>query len=274
MGRGMRKRDVTGKVYLVTGGAMGMGKEVAKLFAADGARIVLWDINPEKLEEAAAEVRSLGAEVMTDVVDVTEREQVYAAAERVKAAWGKVDILHNNAGVVKGGFFMDVEDEWHQKTMDVNFNAYMWTMKAFMPEMIAANDGHIINVASAAGLTYVPMLSTYCASKAAVVNFTDALRLEMKKQGKHGVRFTIICPSFVTTGMFEGVKAPLLVPWLSVERITRKIYEAYHRQSNIVMEPLMVKFVPLFRGAIPRPVYDVVSEVLGITRAMAHWKGR
>ncbi len=274
MGRGVQKRDVRGKVYLVTGGAMGMGKEVAKLFAADGARIVLWDINQEKLDEAAAEVRSLGAEVITDVVDVTDREQVYAAAERVKRSFGKVDILHNNAGVVKGGYFMDVEDDWHIKTMDVNFNAYMWTMKAFMPEMIAANDGHIINVASAAGLTYVPMLSTYCASKAAVVNFTDALRLEMKKLGKDGVRFTIICPSFVTTGMFEGVKAPLLVPWLSPERITRKIYEAYHRRSNIVMEPLMVKFVPLFRGAIPRPIYDVVSEVLGITRAMAHWKGR
>ncbi len=273
MGGAVKKRDVRGKLYLVTGGAIGMGKEVAKLFAADGARVVLWDINADKLEKAAAEVRDLGAEVMTDVVDVTDREQVYAAAQRVKQDFGKVDILHNNAGVVKGGYFMDVEDEWHLKTMDVNFNAYMWTMKAFMPEMIKANDGHIINVASAAGLTYVPMLSTYCASKAAVVNFTDTLRLEMKKQGKSGVRFTTVCPSFVTTGMFEGVKAPLLVPWLSTEKMSRKIYEAYHRQRNIVMEPPLVKFVPLFRGALPRPVYDVVSEVMGLTRAMAHWKG-
>ncbi|MDD5748247.1 MAG: SDR family oxidoreductase [Actinomycetota bacterium] len=268
-----KKKDVRGKVYLVTGGALGMGKEVAKLFAQDGAKIVLWDINEEALKKTKDEISALGTDVFTDVVNVVDRQAVYEAASKVKREVGMVDILHNNAGVVKGGYFLDVEDEWLFRTMDVNFNAYMWTTKAFLPDMVKRNQGHIINVASAAGLTYVPLLATYCASKAAVINFTDALRLEMKKLKKTGVKFTIICPSYVSTGMFAGVKAPPVTPWLTPEKMSQKIYEGFHLDKKIVSEPFPVKFTSFLRGITTRSGWDFISEATGANKSMNQWIG-
>ncbi len=267
------KKDVRGKVYLVTGGGMGMGKETAKLFAADGAKIVLWDVNEAVVSKTAAELAGKGAQVMYDVVDVTDRERVYEAAERVKKEYGKVDILHNNAGIVKCDYFVNLDDESLFKTVDVNFNAHMWTMKAFLPEMIQADDGHIINVASAAGLSYMPFGAAYCGSKAAVINFTDAMRLEMKKMKKKGVGFTTICPSLVKTGMFEGSKPPILLPWLTPEKMAGKIYQGYHKNLNIVCEPLLVKSIPALKGLLPIPVWDSISQILGIGKMLANWCG-
>ncbi|MFW6113508.1 MAG: SDR family NAD(P)-dependent oxidoreductase, partial [Actinomycetota bacterium] len=149
----------------------------------------------------------------------------------------------------------------------------MWMIKAFMGDMIASNDGHIINIASAAGLTCVPLMANYCASKAAVVNFTDSLRMEMKRLGHKGVRFTIICPSYVQTGMFEGVKPPLVTPWMTTDEMCDKIYEGYHKNKKMVAEPFMVKLVPALRGLSPRFAYDVFSVFLGVSRSMEEWRG-
>lgn len=267
-------KDVRGKVFLVTGGAMGMGKLVAEHFARDGAKVVIWDVNEEALEETVAEFRDRGWEVHPYIVDVTDREKVYEVADRVRDEVGTVDVVMNNAGVVKGGAFLDVDDEWHRKTMDVNFNAYLWLTRAFLPDMMARNDGHFINVASAAGLTNVALMTTYAASKAAVLHFTDSLRVEMKILGKRGVKFTAICPSYVKTGMFEGVKEPRLVPWLEPEEITEKIYRAYHKNRPLVREPFQVKLVALYRAVLTRSTWDLVSRLLGIAQSMDAWRGR
>ena len=268
------KKDVRGKVFLVTGGAMGIGRMVAERFARDGARVVLWDIDSEALEETANHMKDMGWEVHTYVVDVTDRDKVYETAERVRNEVGVVDVLFNNAGIIRGGPFLEVKDEDHFKTMDVNFNAYMWTTKAFMPDMVDRGRGHIINIASSAGLSYVPLCANYCASKAAVVMFTDALRLEMKKLGHKGVRFTIVCPGLVTTGLFEGAKTPLLVGWMTPDKIADKIYEGYQRDKEIVAEPLMVKLSPLLRGVTTRKIYDVLSTLVGLSKTMDEWRGR
>jgi all-trans-retinol dehydrogenase (NAD+) len=268
-----RKKDVQGKVFLVTGGAMGMGRLVAEHFARDGARVVLWDINAGELEKTVRQMTEREWEVYPYVVDVTDRALVYETAERVKEEVGAVDVLFNNAGIVKGGSFMEVDDEVHYATMDVNFNAYMWMTKAFMGDMMSRGEGHIINIASAAGLTHVPMATSYAASKAAVVNFTDSLRHEMRRLGHKGVKFTIVCPSYVTTGMFEGVKAPLLVPWLEPQKMADKIYQAYHSDKKMVAEPAFVKIVPALRGLAPRWLYERSCTVLGVSRSMEDWRG-
>jgi len=269
-----KKKDVRGKVFLVTGGAMGMGRLTAELFARDGARVVLWDLNEKELEKTTREMKDRGWEVYSYVVDVTDRAKVYETAEKVKREVGIVDIVMNNAGIIKGGAFVDVPDEDHFRTMDVNFNAYMWVTKAFLPDMMRRNEGHFINVASAAGLTYVPLMANYCASKAAVVNFTDSLRLEMKRKGYKGIKFTCICPSYVKTGMFEGVKAPIVTPWLEPEDMANRIYEGFHKDKRFVRAPFMVKLVPFLRAITPGPVYDVASTILGISRSMETWTGR
>lgn len=268
-----RKKDVRGKVFLVTGGAMGMGRLVAEHFARDGARVVIWDINAGELDKTTRQMGEREWEVHPYVVDVTNRSLVYETAERVRKDVGSVDVLFNNAGIVKGGPFMEVDDEAHYATMDVNFNAYMWVTKAFLGDMMACGEGHIINIASAAGLTHVPLATSYAASKAAVVNFTDSLSHEMRRLGCKGIKFTLVCPSYVKTGMFEGVKAPLATPWLEPQEMADKIYNAYHRDKKMVTAPLMVKFVPALRGIAPRRVYEVASTILGVSRSMEEWRG-
>ena len=268
-----RKKDVRGKVFLVTGGAMGMGRLVAEHFARDGARVVIWDINARELEKTARQMSEREWEVHPYVVDVTDRAKVYETAKRVKLEVGEVDVLMNNAGVVKGGPFMQVEDEAHFKTMDVNFNAYMWMTKAFMLGMMDRNEGHIINIASAAGLSHVPLSASYAASKAAVVNFTDSLRHEMRRLGYKGIKFTIVCPSYVATGMFAGVKAPLCTPWLEPQEMADMIYDGYHGDKKMVAAPFFVKLVPALRGISPRWLYEASSTLLGVSRSMEEWRG-
>jgi all-trans-retinol dehydrogenase (NAD+) len=267
-------KSVKGKVVLITGGALGMGRELAKMFAKDGARIVLWDLRQSDLDKTAEEIKQLGAEVHTYVCDVTNRQLVYDTAARVKKEVGIVDILDNNAGIVFAGKFLDVPDEKLFKTIDVNVNGIMWCTKAFLPDMIKRNQGHIIMMASAAGLIGVGGLAVYCATKHAVVGFSDALRVELKNQNISGVKITIVCPSFVQTGMFEGVKPPLFTPWLTTEQMTAKIYNGCLKEKYYVREPLMVKFIPLLKGIATTRAVDRTGILLGMNNAANTWHGR
>lgn len=202
-------KEIEGKNVLITGGAMGMGRALATRFLQDKANVILIDINSDVLEETVSELRKLGSEVHTYVCDVVYRTKVYEMANQIHTEIGPIDILVNNAGVVIGGHFMDIADKDLQKTMDVNIMSYMWMTKAFLPDMIDKKNGHIVNIASAAGFLGVPGLSSYCASKHAVVGFTESLRLELKKdESLSDIHFTTVCPSYVATGMFEGVKPP------------------------------------------------------------------
>jgi len=267
-------KSVKGKIVLITGGALGMGRELARMFAKDGARIVLWDLRQSDLDKTAEEIKQLGAEVHTYVCDVTNRQLVYDTAAKVKKEVGIVDILDNNAGVVFAGMFFEVPDDKLQKTMEVNVNGPMWCTKAFVPDMIKRNDGHIIMMASAAGLIGVPGLAVYCASKHAVVGLSDALRGELWRMGAKNVKLTIVCPSFVKTGMFEGVKPPTATPWLSTEQMSRKIYLGCLKEKPYVREPFMVKTIPFLKGISTVRTLDMVGHILGMDSAADTWKGR
>ena len=267
------EKNVKGKVFLVTGGAMGMGKLVAERFARDGARVVIWDVNREALEKTEAEFKGKGYDVTTYVVDVSDREAVYAAAEKVKAEVGPVDVLMNNAGIVRAGHFLDTDDDDNFKTINVNFIAQMWTCKAFLPDMAARNDGHVIALASAAAITPTPGASAYAASKAAVRHWMDTLRWEFKERGKSGVKFTTICPSIVGTGMFEGCKAPIFSTIMEPERMADKIYQGYLKNKTTVMEPFVVKLTPLMAATIPEPVRYVMGKILRLNSMFDTWVG-
>jgi all-trans-retinol dehydrogenase (NAD+) len=149
--------------------------------------------------------------------------------------------------------------------------AVIWMTKQFLPKMITRNAGHIVNIASAAGLIGLPGLSDYCAAKFGVVGFSDALRLEMKKSGQ-GVKVTCICPSFIATGMFAGVKPPLFSPWLDPDRVAEKIVQTILNERAYLKTPFIVKLIPLFKG-LPAPVFDRISRLAGLDRAMDAFKG-
>jgi len=206
-------------------------------------------------------------------IDITDREKVYEVAEQVKKDAGIIDILVNNAGIIRGGPFLEVSDEDHLKTMEVNIISYFYVTKAFMPDMVERNEGHIVNVASAAGLLGGVNLSSYCASKFAVVGWTESLTAEMDKQGKDGIHFTTICPSYVNTGMFDGVKAPLLAAMMEPEDIVNYIYKAIRKNKELVVEPFMAKTIMATKMWNWPKMTRLFSKLFRAS-SMYEWKGR
>ena len=119
---------------------------------------------------------------------------------------GDVDILVNNAGIVTGKKFLDATDGAIEKTFQVNTLAHFWLGKAFLPSMIDKNHGHVVTIASMAGIFGMAGLCDYCASKYAAVGFDESLRNELVAMAKDGIHTTVVCPYFINTGMFDGVQ--------------------------------------------------------------------
>ena len=267
-------KDVKGKVVLITGGAMGMGKGLAELFGRDGARLVLWDVNRPELEKTASQLKKNGVEVHSYLCDITNRGQVYERRDQVHKEVGPVDVLVNNAGVVFGGEFLKVPEEKLERTLQVNLVAMFWVTRAFLPDMVAKRAGHVVNLASAAGLMGVADLTAYCASKFGVIGFSESLRLEMRRAKLKEIKFTIVCPSYVATGMFEGVKPPLFSAFLPPEVMTQKIYQAVKKNQVWVLEPASVKIMPFFKAITVQPLLDFFGDLLGVNSSMNKWVGR
>jgi len=160
--------------------------------------------------------------------------------------------------------------------MAVNATAHFWTVKATLPQMMAADHGHIVTIASSAGLSGTPGLADYCASKAAAVYFDESIRLEMRKLGKRGVKTTCVCPFFIKTGMFEGVQTrwPKLLPLLEPEYAASKIVSAVRCDQPMLIMPLVVHLAPLLKGIFPPAITDYCLEWFGVLDAMDEFRGR
>lgn len=259
----------------ITGAASGLGKRLAILLAREGANLLLWDLRKEPLDSAAEEVRLAGRQsVLAQAVDVTDREAVYAAALEARERLGRIGVLINNAGVVQGKPLLEADDDALARTMDVNVNSMFWTCKAFLPAMIEAGEGHVVTIASAAGLIGVARLTDYCASKWAAVGFDESLRAELRQAGSR-VRTTVVCPHYINTGMFAGVRsrAPWLLPILDEEDTASRILRAIRRNRQRLVMPWIVGMVPMLR-AFPLPLFDAVADLLGVNRAMTTFTGR
>ena len=264
-----------GKRILITGAGSGLGRRMALRMAREGGRIIAWDISAEALEKVLAELKMASGGVHLGMVcDVSDSKTVYRKAEAVKTKAGQPDILINNAGMVSGKRFLDCSDEEIQRTMGVNTMALFWTTKAFLPEMIARNAGHVVTVASAAGLVGVAKLADYCASKFAAVGFDESVRAELKHTAP-GVKTTVICPYYITTGMFEGVKTRFswLLPITDERYAADRMVSAIRRQRPRLIMPPLVYTVPLLR-MMPVAVFDWVAYFLGINSSMEDFRGR
>lgn len=271
-------KDINGWVVLITGAGSGIGRLLALRFAGLGCRLVLWDMNQAANEDTAKLLREAkaGAEATTYTVDLSNKDQVYQVAKQVKADVGDVDILVNNAGIVVGKQFLDTSDNLNVKTMEVNTNAHFWTTKAFLPEMLKQNKGHVVTLASTAGLFGAPGLADYCASKFAALGFAESLRLEIAKQKKTGVQTTIVCPGFINTGMFEGFKYrfPLLIPVLEPTYVADKIIDAVITDQTVLCLPRIMYLMVTLKGLLPVTVVDALGEFMGLLETMDDFKGR
>ncbi|KAG7236658.1 hypothetical protein INR49_000639 [Caranx melampygus] len=249
----MKKKNISGEVVLITGAGSGIGRLMAQEFAALGTVLVLWDINQEGMKETTKLAKQSGASrVHSYLCDCSDKNEVYRVADQVKREVGDVSILVNNAGIVTGKKFMDAPDSLIEKTMEVNTMAHFWTYKAFLPAMIANNHGHLVSIASSAGLIGVNGLADYCASKFAAVGFAESVGLELLATGKDGVKTTIVCPYFINTGMFDGcrTKWPRLMPILKPEYVAKKIIDAVLTDQVYLLLPRSMYLIAAFKKLV------------------------
>lgn len=262
--------DVRGKRVLITGGASGIGKLLADELGAAGARVVLWDLDAEALTTTVNALRSKGFDAEAHRCDVSDRVAVYALAKSV----GDIDVLVNNAGIVSGRPLLEIPDEKIEQTFAVNTLALYWMTKAFLPAMLERGSGHIVTIASAAGLLGVSKQTDYSASKHAAVGFDESLRVELSHTAP-GVRTTVICPFFINTGMFDGVqtRVPWLLPILEQQAVARRIAKAIRRDEQRVTLPAVVRLLPAAR-VLPTKTFDGLMNLLGVNVSMEHFTGR
>ncbi|KOB66582.1 Short-chain dehydrogenase, partial [Operophtera brumata] len=186
-------KSLKGDVVLVTGGGGGVGRQLAIKLATLGAKVVVWDINKDALKKTCSDVTEEGYEIVSYVVDLSDRKAVYQTAERVKKEVGKVDVLINNAGTVFGETLLDLSDEAIETTYKVNILSHYWTVKAFLPDMIESGKGHIVTVGSVAGLLGTYRCTDYSATKFATVGFHESL-------------FTELRPDYVAETMIDSIR--------------------------------------------------------------------
>ena len=269
---------VAGKKLLITGAAMGMGKIYAQKAVAEHAgAVVLWDINQVELDKTVAELNAAGGAVHAYIVDVSKLESITAAAAKVKAEVGDIDILFNNAGVVRGKLFWEhdqIKDTWF--TMSINALAPMYIAREFMPAMIAGQgQARVVNIASAAGLVSNPKMSVYCASMWSCTGWSDSVRIELEQCGHDHVRVTTVNPSYISTGMFEGAKSMLLTPILTPEYVTDKVWAAMKKGRERLILPWTVYISNALKGLLPLWLYDFVADkIFGVYKTMDDFKGR
>jgi all-trans-retinol dehydrogenase (NAD+) len=267
--------EIAGKNVVITGGARGMGRLMAMEMAWLGGRVIVYDVAAEALEAVVDEVRAAGGEAYGYVCDISDRREVYRVSGEVKARVGPADVVVNNAGIISGRRLLEIPDERIEAVFGVNVLALYWVTKAFLPEMIERNSGHIVTMASAAGLLGVDRQTDYSASKHAAIGFAESLRVELKRAGHTGVKTTIVEPFYVDTGMVEGVKSrfPRLLPILEQEAVAARVVRAVLQNQQEVRIPSMLKLVPVLRF-LPVSLFDRIAGFLGVHESMDCFVGR
>lgn len=271
--------SVAGATVLITGAARGMGELYARRAVAEGARAVaLWDVDAARVEALAAELDRPGTRVEAFAVDLAEQAAIAEGAARVRDRLGAPDIVVNNAGIVRGTPFWEHDPERDiELTMRINTLAAMWLTREVLPDFIAdpRRPKRILNIASAAGTLANPGMSVYAASKWAMIGWSESLRLELRKSGHRHIAVTTFCPSYVSTGMFEGARGPLLTPVMTPDEAVDAAWRGMKAGTPIVSKPWTVKLAMALRGVLPTAAWDVVAgRVFQVYSSMDLFTGR
>ncbi|MFN3648258.1 MAG: SDR family NAD(P)-dependent oxidoreductase [Armatimonadota bacterium] len=276
MVRQARRYPLAGKVALVTGGSRGLGLVLARELARQGARLVICARGPEELERAREELASRGAEVLAVPCDVTEPDQVARMVEAAEVRFGRVDVLINNAGIIEVGPMEVMTRADYEQAMRVHFWGPLNTVTAVLPGMRERREGRIVNISSIGGKISVPHLLPYCASKFALVGFSEGLRAELLKDG---IRVTTVCPGLMRTGSprqawFKGqheaeyawFKLADSLPGssISAEKAARQIVAACRRGDAELILSLPAEIAVRFHGLFP----GVTADLLGLVNRM------
>jgi all-trans-retinol dehydrogenase (NAD+) len=271
--------ELQNKCAIVTGGALGIGLATCKRLLAEGVKVTIWDINQAAFKTAKKELAKLG-KVYFYECDVTNKRQVQKHVKIAQKEMGSVDILINNAGYVSGGDLLDRPIEDWEKTIDVNLKALLYTTYAVLPEMYKRDEGHIVNISSAAGTIGVAGLAVYAATKWAVWGLTESLRMEALNNGKARVKYSTIHPGYIATGMFEGAKLGIpgrwIVPLVKNHDVIAKaiVEDALKKEKYSPKRPRTVNLNLRFRALMPDRWFQRFLILMGVAGSMKTWYGR
>jgi short-subunit dehydrogenase len=248
-------RQLKGAVVLITGASSGIGRAAAFAFAKEGAKLVLAARRRDQLEEVAAAVRSLGGEAVAVQTDVADRRQVEAAVNSAVSAFGRLNILVNNAGIGYYGMFEEMPLEEIEALWNVNMMGTIYATQAAIPLMRKQGGGQIINIASVAGKIGNPGNAIYCATKFAMVGMSEALRVELHGSG---IEVSVICPIGTNTEFFEASSARSkrdhrpMGPIQTPEKVARTIVRCAKRPRPEVIVFPPARILVLINALAPR----------------------
>jgi NAD(P)-dependent dehydrogenase (short-subunit alcohol dehydrogenase family) len=267
--------EFDGKIAIVTGAASGIGEEMARQLCASGATVVAADIDGERLARVAPSIAAQGGRLELMSVDVSEIGALRELIDGTAAKHGRIDYMINNAGIAgRGGEVRDLQPQDWEKIVGVNLFPVIHGSSFAYAHMIKQGSGHIINMASAAGLLGTPCLSAYGTTKAAVVEFSRDLRVEAEALG---VRVTVLCPGFVESRIFENadlgestaeeMRAALPVKFVPTDRAVQKMLEGVLANRAIVVLPGYVQVLWFLRRRFPVLLDRIVGgKTLAATR--------
>lgn len=253
--------DYSGKVIVITGASSGIGKESAIRFSKLGGSVVLVSRNKEKLEEVAKELSRYKSDVLVCACDVSQKEQVAQMSRQVMDKFGSVNVLVNNAGFGIYGNFVDLKVEDIESQMETNYLGMIYCTKEFLPKMLEQKSGHVVNVASVAASFGIPSMAAYCASKFAMLGFSESLYHELKGSG---VGITVVSPIMVRTNFFDNKsfeRMPRYTMALDPKTVAKAVVRAASSPRLEIVTPQLVRIAIWFKQTLPYLINPIVGEI-------------
>jgi NAD(P)-dependent dehydrogenase (short-subunit alcohol dehydrogenase family) len=248
---------IRNKVIVITGGARGIGFAAATALHGLGAKVAIGDVDEAKVKESATD---LGLEVYGKL-DVTDPESFAAFLDDVEGQLGPLDVLINNAGIMPAGKVIDEPDQVTRRILDINTYGVILGSKLAVQRMVPRRSGHVINIASLAGESPTPGLATYCASKYAVLGFTDSARIEYRDTGVH---FSSVLPTFTNTELVAGTSGAKLLKNAEPEDIANAIIGLITKPAARVAVTRVAGIVAGSMKFLPKSAGEFIARKLGM----------
>jgi len=262
------RRNLSGKVVAITGGARGIGKSTATALVRKGCRVAIGDLDLTLAEETAA---GLGGGTVAFALDVTDRGSFAAFLDAAERELGPVDVVVNNAGIMPVTQLVDESDESIRRQLDINLYGVIVGTQLAIERLRPRGSGHIVNIASQAGKTPLPGIATYSATKHAVVGLSEATMAELQDTG---VQVSCVMPTLVNTELTSGVAQRKLIKPVEPEDVAKEIVDALETGRFDVFVPRYNAVMTRFAALLPRRWAEAIGRFMGADKLMVEFDQR